>query len=451
MTVETGIVDEGGRLVSADARLLALQQGAGGRLGGALAVPQLATLARLARNLATPVARTVIAAEGLSTVELTVNAKPEAGQVRLSIAGWTPAPLPIADPTARAFDYARLEADLAWSTDAELRITRLAPGFSAALDHRLMSGGVGQPLSAIFRLLPNREGALPILAALAQNKPFSGQLAELGGQGAVRVTLSGQATIGTDGAFRGIEGTATLANALPDGPAISATDRPLSQGEAMTQRLDSALRAPIGRIIDSADAIAQRQEGAIRQDYAGYADDIATAGRHLLGLVDGLADLQAVERPDFAIPAETIDLADIARRAAGLLRVRAADGRVRIDAPQEEESLSARGDFGRVLQIMVNLLGNAVRYSPEGAMVWIRTEEEGDLAAVIVADLGKGIAEADLERIFEKFERVDPNEPGGSGLGLYISRRLARAMGGDITVDSAPGQGARFVLTLPRS
>ncbi|MGQ0590482.1 MAG: sensor histidine kinase, partial [Sphingosinicella sp.] len=62
---------------------------------------------------------------------------------------------------------------------------------------------------------------------------------------------------------------------------------------------------------------------------------------------------------------------------------------------------------------------------------------------------GKGIAEADQERIFEKFERVDPTEPGGTGLGLYIARRLARAMGGDLGLDSAPGQGARFTFTLP--
>jgi signal transduction histidine kinase len=82
-------------------------------------------------------------------------------------------------------------------------------------------------------------------------------------------------------------------------------------------------------------------------------------------------------------------------------------------------------------------------------MIWIRTEKDADTAVLIVADQGKGIAASDHARIFEKFERVDSSEPGGSGLGLFISRRLARAMGGDIVVDSAPGQGARFVLTLP--
>jgi signal transduction histidine kinase len=109
-----------------------------------------------------------------------------------------------------------------------------------------------------------------------------------------------------------------------------------------------------------------------------------------------------------------------------------------------------RGEFRRALQIVMNLLTNAVRYTPEGGQVWIRTESEGDLAALVVADQGKGISSEDQARIFEKFERVDQTEPGGTGLGLYIARRLARAMGGDIAVDSAPGQGARFTFTLPR-
>ncbi|MBM3927603.1 MAG: HAMP domain-containing histidine kinase, partial [Sphingomonadales bacterium] len=178
-------------------------------------------------------------------------------------------------------------------------------------------------------------------------------------------------------------------------------------------------------------------------------DDIATAGRHLLGLVDDLVDLEAVERPDFSIDAEPIDLADVARRAAGLLAVRASQGDVRIDRPAADETQPATGDFRRSLQILVNLIGNAVRYSPRGGSVWVRITQDETHACAIVADQGKGIAEADQAMIFEKFGRVDPSEPGGSGLGLYISRRLARAMGGDITVDSAPGAGARFVFTLP--
>jgi signal transduction histidine kinase len=109
----------------------------------------------------------------------------------------------------------------------------------------------------------------------------------------------------------------------------------------------------------------------------------------------------------------------------------------------------ASGDFRRALQIMVNLIGNALRYSGEGGVVSVTVSRSGDTAEAIVADQGKGIAPEDQARIFEKFERVDPSEAGGNGLGLYIARRLARAMGGDLAVDSVPGDGARFTLSLP--
>jgi signal transduction histidine kinase len=187
----------------------------------------------------------------------------------------------------------------------------------------------------------------------------------------------------------------------------------------------------------------------VQGDYADYAADIASAGRHLLELVDDLVDLQAVERPDFALVPEPIDLADVARRAAGLLSVRAANAGVTITRPALDVRVPALGDFRRVLQVLVNLVGNAVRYSPCGAQVIVTVTRTQTHAVVVVADKGKGVAPEDQVRIFEKFERVDPSEAGGNGLGLYIARRLARAMQGDLTVESAPGEGARFVLTLP--
>jgi signal transduction histidine kinase len=250
------------------------------------------------------------------------------------------------------------------------------------------------------------------------------------------------------GRFVGFRGSA---NSLGGGSAApSAAPAPMAAAEAsaFSERLDKALRAPLAHIIANAETIGAQPEGPIRTDYAAYAGDIATAGRHLLALVDDLVDLQAIERPGFAAEPEEIDLADVARRAAGLLAVRAAERGVRIDAPAAFDTLPATGEFKRALQIVMNLLTNAIRYTPDGGSVWIRTDREGDLAALIVADQGKGIAPEDQARVFEKFERVDPSEPGGTGLGLYIARRLARAMGGDIALDSAPGQGARFTFTL---
>ena len=99
------------------------------------------------------------------------------------------------------------------------------------------------------------------------------------------------------------------------------------------------------------------------------------------------------------------------------------------------------------MQILVNLLANAVRHSPPSGNVAVIVQQLGDQVTVTVADEGPGISQADQERIFERYERVD-DSPGGIGLGLAISRRLARSMGGDIELQSAPGQGARFTLIL---
>ena len=109
----------------------------------------------------------------------------------------------------------------------------------------------------------------------------------------------------------------------------------------------------------------------------------------------------------------------------------------------------ACGEYRRVLQILVNLIGNAVRHTPRDSTIWVRVDSEGGRARVVVADQGVGIAAADHQRIFERFERLGLSGGDGSGLGLYISRRLARAMNGDLTVESALGQGARFTLDLP--
>ncbi len=448
--IVNGTVDRQGRLVAADSRLLALQLGAGGEEGGILAIPQIAALARLARTLGVLVSRGVVAADGSRDLDLWVRAKPEGETVELEIAGWeelAPQAPGASLYHARAMDFASLESDGNWACDEELRLTELDPGL-ISLAGLGESEVFGQPLTRFFRLAEDDEGNFPLLAAVARRQEFALQLAELRTLPNARLWLHGMVTVSGEGRFTGFTGgyrliERSLAPSRMDFPARPAVD------EGFSQRLESALRVPLARIIDNAEAIGGQGEGPLRHDYVDYAGNISAAGRHLLGLVDDLVDLQMVEQPGFHIETEIVDLADIARRAAGLLGVRAADRGVRIDLPARDETLFAHGEFRRVLQIMVNLIGNAVRYSPQDSSVWLRTEQEGDLAAIIVADQGKGIAEEDQTRIFEKFERVDPSEPGGSGLGLFISRKLARAMGGDITLDSAPGQGARFVLTLP--
>jgi signal transduction histidine kinase len=178
-------------------------------------------------------------------------------------------------------------------------------------------------------------------------------------------------------------------------------------------------------------------------------------------MLDDLADLEVVEAPGFKTIREAVDCADAARRAAGILGVRARARDIEIDPPGEGDEVLATAEFRRVLQILINLIGNAIAYSPAGSRVTVRAHRIGQSrVAVSVVDEGPGVTREQAERVFDKFERLGRDNDGGSGLGLYISRRLARAMDGDLELVSEPieegrgtregeASGAAFRLTLP--
>jgi signal transduction histidine kinase len=431
-----GLIGGDGRLLRADEALAGLQARAGGAPDGPLAVPQLAALARLAKRLGIPVARTVLAADGEEDVDLWVRARPEAEGVALAIAGWSrrapPPPLP-GVPGGDEWDRLRAEADWTWEVDAALRLVAISREGGAALD---IGTAAGDALTRLVSFDEAADGTLPLLAALAEGRGFAEQRVTARATGR-RYRLSGVPVVDAAGRVRGFRG---------GGFTLEAAGSP-SETPSFVGRFDAALRAPLQRIVASAEAMREQTDGPIRADYGAYAGDIADAGRHLLGLVGDLVDLESVERETPDVEAEPIDMADLARRAAGLLAVRADDRAIVIERPDEEARLPATGDFRRALQVFVNLIGNAVRFGPEGSRVEVSVERRGDMAVAVVTDEGRGIAPADRERVFEKFERLGAREPG-SGLGLYISRRLARAMAGEVTVEDA-GIGARLVFTLP--
>jgi signal transduction histidine kinase len=435
-----GKVDGQGRLIEADPPLLRLQERAGGVQGGALAIPQLASLVRLTRRLKIVLSRRVVAAHGDQDVDLWVQVTPLSDGVALAITGWQESAAAVPSPSLEAVrwrDFSRASADWIIETDAMLRVTQPPAN---------LPGSIGQPIEALFTLSCDEQGLTRIAEAARRAERCEDDAATfLIGTKSVPVRIAGVPLFDGIGALAGYQLLISRRDPLtapryPDPPPLD---------EAFGTQLGRAMREPLDRIIANADAIQDRGDGPVRRDYADYAEDIAGAGRHLLALVDDLVDLQTIERPDFQPEAEPVDLVDTALRAAGLLGVRAADHQVRLDPPAAGQLVMARGDFRRILQILINLLSNAIRHSPAGGAVLIRCEREGDIAAVVVADTGEGIAPEHQERIFERFERLGLRDGTGSGLGLYISRRLARAMGGDLGVDSAPGKGARFVFTLP--
>ena len=443
-----GRVDTEGRLIEADPPLAALHVQTGGKPGGSLAIPQLAALVRLVARLQVAVSRPVAAADEGTDIDLFVHARPDGDHVTIEITDWVARPSQSAaslERDSRVEDFQRASADFHWVVNAELKLTDISHNAAAALGSTV-GGLIGQPFTRLFGLFDSPDGALPMLDAVAVQSAFEGQRSRLRGTDFGMLLLDGYPIFDDHDRFTGYRGSAMR---MEEDDATSPVAVATLADETFGAEIGKVLKAPLDRIIANADTISTQADGPLRRGYADYATDIASAGRHLMSLVDDLVELQTIEHPTYQPEREEVDICDLARRAAGLLQVRAADKGVRIDRPAPDETLPAVGEFRRVLQILVNLIGNAVRHSPDGGMIWLRAEQEGDKTVLIVADQGAGIAEADHERIFDKFERLHGSQSGASGLGLYISRQLARAMGGDITVDSAPGQGARFVLTLP--
>jgi signal transduction histidine kinase len=436
-------------LISADKAIAALQARCGGEVPGVIAVPALLEVVRKARRYGLKLARAIHAQDGVNAITAWAEVEPIAGEnagCEITLRNWHTAPLALEDAAeieTRRVEIDRHFAELTVRLDARQRVLTVeadAADLQAAA--AAMEAGFGRPWTDFLTV-----------AGSIHHQPLHWRLldgAEVIVPGSSRrwhVSLFPQQGPGDEPA--GFE----LCLVSPDLPAdVEQAGRP--KASAARERLlgrDVApvLRQPIARIIANAETIRSRLAGPLADDYANYAADIAAAGQHLLALVEDLTDLELVEADDFSTAPDLIDLADVARQAAGILGVRALDKGIVLDPPRAGESLPAVAEFRRVLQVLINLVTNAIRYSPEGSQVWIRIEDGDGRARVIVADQGPGLSDEDQARVFEKFERLGRSGDGGSGLGLYISRRLARAMRGDLTVESAPGQGARFILEVP--
>lgn len=448
------ISDASDRLVAADEPLAALQLRCGGELPGTIAVPALLATVRKARRYRLKLVRTLAAQDGMNGVTAWAEIEPRRdGQPGCDILlhNWRSTPLPPDDPVRAAALHDEVDRHLAELTARLDRSQRLltvdweAPDLAAL--GRAMERGIGKPWTEFVTI----EG-------FSHHQPLHWRLldgvtlAAKGSERNWRATLLPYAA--ADGEPLGFELLLTARQPLPRA-AVSEesgeSDGDAKRFDTIGREIAPVLRQPIARIIANAETISARLAGPLADEYARYAADIAAAGEHLLGLVEDLADLEIVEAEDFATIAERIDLAEVARQAAGILGVRAGEKHISVSTPAVMTTAPAFAEFRRVLQILLNLIGNAVRYSPEGSRIIVEASSGAGRARAVVADEGPGLAPEDQARAFEKFERLGRGGDGGSGLGLYISRRLARAMGGELSVESEAGGGARFILELPEA
>lgn len=446
--VALALSDAEDRLVEADEPLAGLQVRCGGELPGTIAVPELLELVSKARSSRHPLARAVNAQDGSDAISAWVEVEPDAGGegCTIRVRTWQTAQVLQEDGAIAAERQAGIDRHIAELTaylDAGQRLVT-ATSWSAELTGLVsaMEAGTGQVWTD-FLAPENVTHQQPLHWRLLDGA----RVTVPGSERSWRVSLLPLSAPGFDPT--GFELLLLSDEPAAEGPVIAEPVVRHPRRSLVGQDLAPVLKQPIARIIANAETIRTRLAGPLPDAYAEYAGEIASAGQLLLGLLEDMADLEVVESEGFTTMPDPIDLSEVARQAAGILGVRAREKGITIDQPSLDQSLPAFAEFRRVLQVLLNLIGNAIRYAPENSRITISLEPAGERARVIVADEGPGLALEDQPRVFEKFERLGRSGDGGSGLGLYISRSLARAMGGDLTVQSEPGQGARFILEVP--
>lgn len=461
------MLSKSGILQSADTVIMHYHYAAGGEQNGQLALPDLLNAARHCAQIGVTLSRALKIADQDHVVNIWCDLTPTADGVEITISDWreTPNDRPHNIETANMAGTSLLPEPLRTPCDGYVRLDAhqriISIDFPAAMQTEFADNAYVMKRWFEFFALTDP------LETLSNWEIFRNHIVRFPGDDlqwkiTAEPRLNGKREmIGYEMRLTAHEDIGSDKNVDIDTPGPESSQPPLPVlDKARLEKIfggqiGPALRQPIGRIIANAETIGGRLQGPIRSDYANYASDIADAGRHLLALVEDLTDLEAIDSADFKPAHEDIDLADLARRAAGLLALRAAEHQIRIDTPAHDETLVVIGEFRRVLQILLNLLGNAINYSPIGSMIWLRLDDEvpghPHHVGITVADQGNGISMEEQQRLFHKWERLGRSGDGGSGLGLYISKRLAVAMSGDILIDSAPGQGARFTLLLPRA
>ncbi len=235
----------------------------------------------------------------------------------------------------------------------------------------------------------------------------------------------------------------------------AAIERAESASQAKSDFLASIsheLRTPLSAVVGYADLLSMQLSGPILPKQDEYLERIKHCSWHLLSLVEEILSFARTEAGKEPLDLVDADAGQIMRDAIVLLEPQAARKGLRLESSFPDAPVPMRTDPTKVRQILVNLLGNAIKFTEAGT-VSLALEEDGDQVVFRVRDTGPGIPVEQRERIFEAFTQLDQSrtrEKGGTGLGLPLSRNLARLLGGDLRVDSTEGAGSVFTVSVTR-
>ena len=378
------------------------------------------------------------------------------------------------DRAERRFsDVAQLSRDWVWEMDKDFRFTFLSESVLRG-DVSFLVGKTRQEAyqdfpeifeSADWEWLEQKERA---------HEPFRDFIYQAHGatEGDKWIRISGVPIFDENGDFAGYRGIGSdisdVYNALREAEAASAAKTEFLN--VMSHELRTPLTVVLGynallakpgllpsvKAFDgqikngelSAESVAERL-AAVETEVAKYAGKMEVAGRHLLTLINDILDLAKIEAGKLKVEPEDVALDTVIASVADQLSEQAR--KKSLDLKTETHGEIVFADEVRLRQILINLAGNALKFTDHGH-VTIRSEPRGDEVAIHVVDSGRGIPAEKLEAIFDQFSQIDPSstrEKGGTGLGLSISRQLVEVQGGELTVESEVNSGSHFTFTLP--
>ncbi|MCC6196280.1 MAG: GAF domain-containing protein [Burkholderiales bacterium] len=212
------------------------------------------------------------------------------------------------------------------------------------------------------------------------------------------------------------------------------------------------LRTPLNAIIGFSEVLGERLFGELNDKQGEYVADIADSGRHLLSLINDILDLSKIEAGRMELEPADFDLPKAIGQALSLVRERAERRAIEVSLAVDPAVTTIRADERKVKQVILNLLSNALKFTPQGGRITVAAVSHPDKVEVSVRDTGVGIAPEDHEKVFEEFRQVGTSEARteGTGLGLAISRKFIELHGGKLWVASGLGKGSTFTFSLPR-